>query len=232
MLKAVRSRLTYANVIATIALFLALGGGAYALTGIPDRGGVYHGCVDPKTSVLRVVKAASACRKAKTVKQGTRRIRIPGESAIAWNQQGRSGQNGLNGAPGQPGEPGQPGTAVAFARVNAFSGNTRTLDTGRSHNILGVTPACFDNTPGGCEGHIPNKTCFNLGFKARNAVASVEGDLTSGNQSSVVATAIVPPLAGNPGLGYCPAGFTDAVVVEFDSAGAGHSDAPFYVAFN
>jgi hypothetical protein len=35
MLKAVRSRLTYANTMATVAVFLALGGGAYALSGIP-----------------------------------------------------------------------------------------------------------------------------------------------------------------------------------------------------
>ena len=34
MLRVVRSRLTYANVVATGALFLALGGGAYALSGI------------------------------------------------------------------------------------------------------------------------------------------------------------------------------------------------------
>src|SRR6476646_11817719 len=79
MLNAVRSRLTYANVVATGALFLALGGGAYALTGIPDRGGVFHGCVDPKTSVLRVVKTASSCRKTKTVRRGNRRVRILGE---------------------------------------------------------------------------------------------------------------------------------------------------------
>ena len=102
-LKQIGSRLTYANVMATVAVFLALGGGAYALTGIPDRGGVYHGCVDRSTSVLRVVKAASSCRKAKTVKRGTRRVRIPGESAIAWNQQGRAGVNGTNGLNGANG---------------------------------------------------------------------------------------------------------------------------------
>src|SRR2546421_7906829 len=110
MLKAVGSRLTYANVMATVAVFLALGGGAYALSGIPDRGGVYHGCVDPKAGALRVVKSASSCRKTTTVTRGRRRVRIPGESAIAWNQQGRSGQNGLNGVPGQPGQPGQAGS--------------------------------------------------------------------------------------------------------------------------
>jgi hypothetical protein len=53
--------------------------------------------------VLRVVKAASSCRKAKTVKHGKHRVRIPGEAAIAWNQQGRPGANGTTGSPGTPG---------------------------------------------------------------------------------------------------------------------------------
>jgi len=109
MLNGIRSRLTYANVIATAALFLALGGGAYALSGIPDGGGVYHGCVDPKAGGLRVVKAASSCRKTKTVQRGARRVRIPGESAIAWNQQGPLGLQGLRGLQGLQGLQGQKG---------------------------------------------------------------------------------------------------------------------------
>ena len=74
MLKALGSRLTYANVVATVAVFLALGGGAYALSGIPDRGGIFHGCMAPKTGALRVVKAASSCRKTKIVRRGRRRV--------------------------------------------------------------------------------------------------------------------------------------------------------------
>jgi len=92
MLQALGSRLTYANVVATVAVFLALGGGAYALSGIPDRGGVFHGCVSNSTGVLRVVKGASACHKA--VRLGNHRN--PGEFAVAWNQQGRHGQPGSN----------------------------------------------------------------------------------------------------------------------------------------
>src|SRR3982074_3736794 len=102
MLKLVRSRLTYANVVATGALFVALGGGAYALSGIPDRSGVYHGCV-ASSGGLRVVAKASSCLKAKTVKRGNRRVRIPGESAIAWNQQGLRGLQGLQGLRGLQG---------------------------------------------------------------------------------------------------------------------------------
>jgi hypothetical protein len=112
MLNAVRSRLTYANTMATVAVFLALGGGAYALSGIPDGGGVYHGCV-ASSGALRVVSKASSCLKARTVTRGSRRVRIPAESAITWNQQGRPGANGVNGDPGPQGLQGPGGTGPA-----------------------------------------------------------------------------------------------------------------------
>jgi hypothetical protein len=117
MRKALGSRLTYANVMATVAVFLALGGGAYALSGVPDRSGVYHGCV-ATSGALRVVAKASSCRKAKTVRRRTRRVRIPGESAIAWNQQGRAGQNGANGLSGAN------GATNAVIRFASFTSNT------------------------------------------------------------------------------------------------------------
>jgi hypothetical protein len=111
MLNAIRSRLTYANVMATGAMFVALGGGAYALTGIPDRSGIYHGCV-ASTGALRVVARSSSCRKAKTVRRGGRRVRIPGESAIAWNQQGRPGIQGVQGIQGSTGQAGATNVTV------------------------------------------------------------------------------------------------------------------------
>ena len=128
MMKALGSRLTYANVMATVAVFLAVGGGAYALTGIPDRGGVYHGCVDPKAGALRVVKASSSCRKTRTVRRGTRRVRIPGESAIAWNQQGRPGVQGTPGQTGQNGTQGQPGPSRGNFTNCATDTTTSTAD--------------------------------------------------------------------------------------------------------
>src|SRR5438552_1322326 len=120
MLNRLRPRLTYANVMATVAVFLALGGGAYALNGVPDRAGVYHGCV-ATSGALRVVAKASSCRKARTVTRGRRRIRIAGESAIAWNQQGRAGQNGTNGLNGVNGANGATNAVIRFA---TFSSDT------------------------------------------------------------------------------------------------------------
>jgi hypothetical protein len=79
----------FANVTALLALVFAIGGGAYALTSIPDRSGVFHACVSKRTGVLRVVKSAHACHKGKR-----------GEFAIAFNRQGRPGIAGKDGAPG------------------------------------------------------------------------------------------------------------------------------------
>jgi hypothetical protein len=120
-LKQIGSRLTYANVMATGAMFVALGGGAYALSGVPDRSGVFHGCV-ATSGALRVVAKASSCRKAKTVTRGKHRVRIPGESAIAWNQQGRPGVNGVNGATGLNGANGASGATNLVVRSEAHSG--------------------------------------------------------------------------------------------------------------
>jgi hypothetical protein len=113
----IRSHLSYANVMATGAMFVALGGGAYALSGVPDAGGVYHGCVDNKTRALRVVTNASSCRKAKIIKRSGRRVRLAGESAIAWNQQGRAGANGTDGLPGANGTNGANGATKVVVRT-------------------------------------------------------------------------------------------------------------------
>jgi hypothetical protein len=156
VLSGVRSRLTYANVMATGAMFVALGGGAYALSGIPDGSGVYHGCVDSQTGALRVVAKASSCRKATTVKRGGRRIRIPGESAITWSQQGQpgpAGSAGLRGTPGTPGAPGAPGTkgeqgpqgpgATSFNVT--VPGESGAVELAKTSNGLTVSGLCTPN---------------------------------------------------------------------------------------
>jgi hypothetical protein len=99
MLDGFRARLSYANVMATVAVFLALGGGAYALSEIPGRARVFHGCVSRTTGVLRVVKSARACHRA--VLRG--RHRDPGEFAVSWNQQGQPGPQGARGVQGASG---------------------------------------------------------------------------------------------------------------------------------
>jgi len=95
-----RARVSYANVTATAALLLALGGGAYAATGgLTDSRGVIHACVNNRSGLVTVAKSSKSCRKPKT-------------TALAWSQQGPQGAQGLRGlqgATGQPGPQGDPG---------------------------------------------------------------------------------------------------------------------------
>ncbi|MDX6684838.1 MAG: hypothetical protein QOF86_966 [Baekduia sp.] len=90
------SRLTYANVIASVALFLALGGGAYAAVAtIPSADGTIHGCYATSGGGLRVVAAGHACTKH--------------EKTLAWNEKGPAGARGATGATGAAGPQGTAG---------------------------------------------------------------------------------------------------------------------------
>ena len=91
-----RPSLSYANVMSTVAVFAALGGGAYAaVSSIPGPGGVIHGCYQKKNGTLRLVPAGKKCAKS--------------EKAIAFNQKGVPGRPGLPGAAGVPGAAGTAG---------------------------------------------------------------------------------------------------------------------------
>jgi hypothetical protein len=160
MLRVIRSHLTYANMMATGAMFVALGGSAYALNGAPDNSGVFHGCVSNHTGALRVVKGANSCAKA----HGRGRHRDPGETAISWSQQGPPGQPGLQGTPGQQGDPGTPGqkgdpgtpgqkgdpgtpgqdATKLFAYVDDFGASTA-AGVQYANGVTGVTDPIGDN---------------------------------------------------------------------------------------
>ena len=73
------SRLTYANVMATVAVFLAVGGGAYALGGLVRSNGQIDGCVN-QNGQLRVLRARQHCAK--------------NETPLAWQQRGPRGATG------------------------------------------------------------------------------------------------------------------------------------------
>jgi hypothetical protein len=108
-----------ALVISLVALIAALAGGAYAaISRIPDAHSVYHGCVNAQTGALRVVTSARRCHSRRVVHVGHRRVRIPAELAIAWNQKGQKGDTGASGAPGAPATipaPESPHVVTAFA---------------------------------------------------------------------------------------------------------------------
>jgi Collagen triple helix repeat (20 copies) len=90
-----RQRLTYANVVSSVCLFIVLGGGAYAATTpFAGVGGVIHGCVGQGGS-LSLVRPGIRCPKH--------------QIAIAWNQTGPVGSPGRTGDPGAQGPQGTAG---------------------------------------------------------------------------------------------------------------------------
>ena len=87
MLDRLRPRLTYANVISTLCLFVVLGGGAVAaVTSFVQKDGTIRGCVSKKGQLTVLKNGKSKCKK--------------GQTKIAWNQVGRQGPIGNTGPPG------------------------------------------------------------------------------------------------------------------------------------
>jgi hypothetical protein len=84
-----RSHLTFANVASGLALFISLGGGAYAATTRSiGSDPTIRACV-AKSGSVRVLGAGRSCRKH--------------ETAIAWNRRGPVGQRGPAGSDGKDG---------------------------------------------------------------------------------------------------------------------------------
>jgi hypothetical protein len=100
-MRAIRQRLTYANVIATLSLFLVLGGGAYAATRLPKN--------SVGTNQLKngAVTAGKIAKKTRQQLQGAR------GPAGAQGPPGKTGTKGSTGAKGSTGTAGVKGVAGA-----------------------------------------------------------------------------------------------------------------------
>jgi hypothetical protein len=109
-----RPHLTYANAMASIAVFLAMGGGAYALT-IP-RNSV--GTAQLKRNAVNGDKVADRSLRAKDFAanqlprgpQGPQGAQGPEGPQGAQGEQGPQGLRGADGTPGTPGQNGSPDT--------------------------------------------------------------------------------------------------------------------------
>lgn len=95
------------NALALFALFLALGGSSYALTGRGFVGsdGSLNACVTKTSGAVRMVRAPTRCHRDETL--------------VSWNVQGPAGvpgpagPKGDSGPAGPTGDPGPPGPAGA-----------------------------------------------------------------------------------------------------------------------
>ncbi len=100
-----RRHLTYANVAATLALFLALGGAAYAATQLPRNS------VGTAQLKREAVTAGKIAKKTRNQLRGTAGPQGPQGKT---GKQGPKGATGARGAQGARGEKGEPGDLPAF----------------------------------------------------------------------------------------------------------------------
>jgi len=103
-----RRHLTYANIAATLALFLALGGGAYAATQLPRNS------VDTAQLKKEAVTAGKIAKKTRAQLQGAR------GPAGAQGPQGKTGKPGPKGATGARGAQGIQGPKGEAGDLPAF----------------------------------------------------------------------------------------------------------------
>jgi hypothetical protein len=103
-----RRHLTYANVAATLALFLALGGGAYAATQLPRNS------VDTAQLKKEAVTAGKIAKKTRAQLQGARGPAGAQGPQGKTGKQGPKGATGAKGAQGIQGPKGEPGDLPAF----------------------------------------------------------------------------------------------------------------------
>jgi hypothetical protein len=143
----VRERLSYANVVATLALFVALGGTSYALT-------------LPRNSVgSKQLRTNSIGRS--EIKRGAVNTRAIKNQSIRLRDVSRGTRNALRGTPGLTGPQGPPGFQL-FAAVSSggviHKGNANyTRDSGPNGRVIGfnrhvgdcVATATLAFVPGG-----------------------------------------------------------------------------------
>jgi hypothetical protein len=114
-----RSALTYANVIATVALFLALGGGAYAALKVP-KGSVGSGQI--KNNSIKSADVKDKSLLSKDFKPGQ----------LPAGAQGAPSAPGTPGTPGAPGSPGSPAASFLGPRFQEVAGTVYATPVGSS----------------------------------------------------------------------------------------------------
>lgn len=210
MLAMLRAHLTYANVMATVAVFVALGGSSYAAVKLA------------KNSVKSKHIAKGAVKRSDIAKRSVNSAKVADFSLLAKDfkagqipagPQGTAGPKGDTGAKGDTGEPGEAGTAVAYATI-ASDG---TLIPTKSKNI---TAANIDpDTQTGI-------VCFTgLPFTARNAMVAPQG-IFNGGQPDVIASPFVT--LGASATGDCSG---QVQVRTFDVSDGALADRPFLIWF-
>ena len=181
MLARARARLTYANVIATMALFVALGGSSYAALQLPKgsvgtkqlkRNAVTSPKVKPGSLVLSDFRASQRSR-----------LRGPAGNAGPAGPAGARGPQGLIGPQGIPGAPGAPAaTLFAFVRDDgALLHGAGAVDA--EETASGIYEVTFDESVVGCVSVATIGQSDGAGFVSPNTF--IQADLAAPDDNSV-----------------------------------------------
>jgi hypothetical protein len=175
----IRRHINYANVAATLALVLAMSGGAVAATGGFSSGGTLKACANEE-GVIRLLKPGKSCKK--------------GQKSVSWNQTGPAGAKGLAGAtgttgatgsagsPGAKGESGADGTARAYGVVNSAGQIVAAKSKNLTVQKTGTGSYCVRPTGGGINFATVQAVAtadFNDGSGPNHIVETIEADSTN-----------------------------------------------------
>jgi hypothetical protein len=202
-MKRLTSRLTYANVVSSLALFLVLAGGsAFAASQLGKN----------SVGSKQIKKGAVTAAKIKNGAVTSAKLDPKTMATLA-------GPQGPKGEPGAPGAPGSPGSALGYAHLVENK-----LDASRSKGVVGIAE-------GETEGGIVNDTvvCFDLAFVPSSISVTPDAPLTSSTPIPSFWAGAVPANEPRPSHAGCPEAFSDAEVEATTEAG----DAPngVWVAF-
>jgi hypothetical protein len=167
--------LSYANVVATLALFIALGGGAYAAIKLP-RNSVTTTQVKNGSLLAKDFKKGQL-KAGKTGAQGPQGERGPAGAAGARGGDGAAGQNGTNGTNGTNG---RDGSARAYAYVTSQGA---------------VAPGSFGITTANIQKKTFGQYCI-VGLPFAPRVAIVQPDILSNNGTDDYVAEVQTPSDG------------------------------------
>ncbi len=133
-MRRIRSKLSYANVTASLALFIALGGTSYAVTQLPANS------VGPK-QIRKGAVGKSELRRAAVTSRAIR------DGGVAFDDIAPAARTALKGAKGDPGSPGVAYRAAINSGGIAVAGNA----VAASHDGgSGFYTVAFDRDVSGC----------------------------------------------------------------------------------
>jgi len=189
-------KLTFANVMSMMAVFIALGGSAVAVTQLPQDS---VGAKQIKAGAVRSAEVKDFSLQASDFAKGT----------LLKGDKGEKGEQGPAGQPGAPGTPGTSATRIyAFVRTGGCCGGAPALNPPQISNGHGVTAAKIDGTG-------QYEVTFDTSLLPNGNVTNCVPLVSEGSQDAAF------PIDGEISVGH-PGGIpTDSLLVLFrNSAGA------------